>query len=178
MRIFIETYGCSANQAESEIVGGLLAKAGHDLVNTMEGSDLVVINTCFVKTPTEQKIMHRISEIVKGQPGKKLVIAGCMPEVMGRRLRSIAPDASMVSTHNITRIAEAAERVAGGERVMLVGKTDEKKLCRPRARKNRLVVAAAVPLLIRTIRILTAPSDTANISQPSASENSTVHSTR
>jgi MiaB-like tRNA modifying enzyme len=83
--------------------------------------------------------MHRISEMVRDHPGKKLIIAGCMPEVMGRQLRSIAPDASMVSTHNITRIAEAAERVAGGERVMLVGKTDEKKLCRPRARKNRLV---------------------------------------
>ena len=139
LRIFIDTYGCSANQAESEIMGGLLSEAGFELVDGVEKSGLVLMNTCFVKAPTEQRIMHRISEMVRDPPGKKLIIAGCMPEVMGRKLRAVAPDASMVSTHNITRIAEAAERVAGGERVMLVGKTDENKLCRPRARKNRLV---------------------------------------
>lgn len=70
MRIFIETYGCSANQAESEIMGGLLSNGGHGLVNTMEGSDLVVINTCFVKTPTEQKIMERIRIISRDFPGR------------------------------------------------------------------------------------------------------------
>jgi len=139
LRIYMETYGCSANQAESEIMGGLLAEAGFELVNTMEDSDFVIINTCFVKTPTEQKIRHRISEIVLLHPEKKLIIAGCMPEVMDRDLNSIAPGASMVSTHNITRIVEAAKRTATGERVIFTGKTKEKKPGNPRARKNRLI---------------------------------------
>jgi MiaB-like tRNA modifying enzyme len=120
-------------------MSGLLEEAGFKLVDEMDDSDLVLINTCFVKTPTEQKILDRIRGIVRGHPAKKLIIAGCMPEVMSRELSSIAPEAGMVSTHNITRIVEAVERVTKGEKVIFAGEGDEKKLCRPRARKNRFI---------------------------------------
>ncbi len=139
LRIYIETYGCSANQAESEIMAGLLEDAGFRLVDGMEDSDLVLINTCFVKTPTEQKILDRIRGIVKQHPDKKMIIAGCMPEARHRTLESIAPGVSMVSTHNVTRIADAVRRAAEGGRVLFVGKTDEKKLGCPRTRRNRLI---------------------------------------
>jgi len=138
-KMYIETYGCSANQAESDIMAGLLSEAGFESANVIEDSDLVIINTCFVKTPTEQKIMNRIRHILKNCPEKRLIIAGCMPEVMSRLLGSIAPRASLVSTHNITRIVEAAERTLREERVIFVGKTAEKKLLSPRVRKNAVV---------------------------------------
>ncbi|MBN2330879.1 MAG: tRNA (N(6)-L-threonylcarbamoyladenosine(37)-C(2))-methylthiotransferase [Candidatus Aenigmarchaeota archaeon] len=138
-KIFMETYGCSANQSESEIMGGLLANAGFRLENAMEDSDFVILNTCFVKTPTEQKIMERIRGISRDFPGKKLVIAGCMPEVRAREIGRAAPLASMVSTHNITRIVDAVKRTAGGERAIFVGKSGEMGLCCPRLRRNSLV---------------------------------------
>ena len=139
MKAFIETYGCSANQAESETMAGLLSEAGFEISDSMKDSALVIVNTCLVKTATEQKILHRLCGIAKRYPKKKLIIAGCMPEVMADRLRSIAPGAFLVSTHNITRIAEAAEMTLSGKAVEFIGKTKEKKLGKPKLRKNELV---------------------------------------
>ncbi len=136
MKIFMETYGCAANGAESEIMSGLLDAAGFDLVEKPEESDVIIINTCFVKTQTEQKIKDRIKRILGTFPEKKIVVAGCMPGVKGNGIEFIAPDASLVDTHNTTRIVDAVRSTFAGERVVFTGDSGEKKLRRPRMREN------------------------------------------
>ena len=58
MQIFIQTYGCSANTADSEVLAGALKQAGYQLANSEAQADLVIYNTCAVKGPTENRIIN------------------------------------------------------------------------------------------------------------------------
>ena len=58
--VYMETYGCSANQSHSEIMAGLLLDKGCLIVDTPEKADVLVLNTCIVKEPTERKMLKRI----------------------------------------------------------------------------------------------------------------------
>lgn len=77
--LYLETYGCSANQNNSEIMRGLLVQSGLDMVSNPELADIIIINTCIVKGPTENTAKQRIRELEK--LNKPIIIAGCMPEV-------------------------------------------------------------------------------------------------
>lgn len=142
MRIYIETYGCAANQAESEIIAGLLAKAGFDVVKNIVVADIVIVNSCVVKHTTEQRLLSRLKEISVLQ--KKLIIAGCAPEGLYKKITDAAPEASLVSTHQITKIAQVVKKVLAGKRVELLGETKEVKLCLPRIRTNPLIAIVEI----------------------------------
>ncbi len=79
MKVFIETYGCSANQGRSERMAGCLN--GYALASRLEESDAIILNTCVVKKQTEQRILDRIKKIRKNSPDKKIILAGCLPEI-------------------------------------------------------------------------------------------------
>jgi len=133
--IYIEIYGCSNSQAEAEMMAGLLKQAGFEIVDNEKKADLTIIVTCYVKTPTEQKILFRIRELSKG----KLIIAGCMPEGIYNKLIDIAPAASLLSTHHIKEIVQAVEKTLNGKRVEYLGESNEIKLCLPKIRKNPVI---------------------------------------
>jgi threonylcarbamoyladenosine tRNA methylthiotransferase CDKAL1 len=137
--IYIESYGCSASQNEAEIISGLLQEAGSNIVDSEKAADLIILVTCYVKTPTEHRILDRIGKLQKNYPDKKLVISGCMPEGMYWKLNRIAPTASMVSTNHVKKIVEAVERSLEGKKVEFLGKSDEIKVCLPKMRKNPLI---------------------------------------
>ncbi|MBO3841659.1 MAG: tRNA (N(6)-L-threonylcarbamoyladenosine(37)-C(2))-methylthiotransferase [Candidatus Brockarchaeota archaeon] len=79
-RIFLLNYGCAVNRAEGEVMAGVLASRGFTLVDSESDADLVLVNTCGVKTPTENKILHRLKTIRRD---KKIVVAGCLPKIIG-----------------------------------------------------------------------------------------------
>ncbi len=56
MNVCIKTYGCTLNNADSDIMEGILAANGINVIDDMDKADVVVLNTCTVKMPTEQKI--------------------------------------------------------------------------------------------------------------------------
>jgi MiaB-like tRNA modifying enzyme len=90
MKFYIETYGCSRNQADSEAIAGALAEE-HEQVSTPDDADIVVVNTCIVKTPTENKILKAL----KKYSNKKLIVAGCMPEAERDKIKEVAPNAEI-----------------------------------------------------------------------------------
>jgi len=104
LKIYIETYGCSANQAHSETMQGALLDNGFGIAKTPDKADVIVINTCIVKTPTENKIRDRLKFLVKQYPGKTLVIAGCAADV--GTFRAVAPHALFLSSHRPDKIAK------------------------------------------------------------------------
>lgn len=55
--IFVRTFGCSHNISDSEFMMGLLSDYGYKLVNSVDNSDLVLINSCTVKTPSQDAMM-------------------------------------------------------------------------------------------------------------------------
>ncbi len=101
MKFYIETYGCSANFAESEMMVSLLLDEGHKLVSEAE-ADVIIINTCGVKDPTEQKILFRLDSL----KNRKVVVTGCLP-LIRRDLVNKYPNFSFLSPDKEYRIAEA-----------------------------------------------------------------------
>jgi MiaB-like tRNA modifying enzyme len=143
--IYIETYGCSNNQAESEIMAGLLKISGFEIVKNIENSDLIILNSCWVKHVTELKLLSRLKQIQDNYPDKKIIVGGCAPEIGYNKIIDTAPNASIISTNQIKKIVSVARRTLNGERVEYIGKKKEVKLSLPRIRRNPIV--AIVPIL-------------------------------
>ncbi|MBI2143923.1 tRNA (N(6)-L-threonylcarbamoyladenosine(37)-C(2))-methylthiotransferase [Candidatus Woesearchaeota archaeon] len=133
LKVFIETYGCSANSSDSEIMAGLLGKGGHHVVAAAEDSDVIVVNTCTVKGPTEEKIRSRIREL-SGR-GKRLVVSGCMAEAQTGTVQKLAPAAAIIGTHKIDRIVDVVE----GNAHLAVGEGRLNKAGLPKASLNRAI---------------------------------------
>ncbi len=129
MKIYIETAGCSANLSNAEIMAGLLEKAGHLIVNSEKNADLVILNTCIVKGPTETKALKRIKEI-----SKPLIITGCLPRV--REISTKSKHFALLSPQNITKITDVVEQLAGQKEIE---ERYEEKLNLPRKRANKLI---------------------------------------
>ncbi len=105
MRAYIKTYGCTLNQADSDIMSGILNGDGIEISESEEASDVVIVNTCTVKTPTQEKILNVLSKLEK--TGKKVVVTGCMASANQDLIEKYAPSASILTTSNIEHIAKA-----------------------------------------------------------------------
>ncbi|MGI0133923.1 MAG: hypothetical protein ACREBW_03075, partial [Candidatus Micrarchaeaceae archaeon] len=117
VRIHIKTYGCTLNQADSDIISSILDDGSNELSGSAEGSDVVVVNTCTVKRATSQKILYELSKMQKS--GKRVVVTGCMAGANQDLIEKYAPDASIVTTSNIPEIFHAVESAHSGKRVAL-----------------------------------------------------------
>ncbi|HKZ45228.1 MAG TPA: tRNA (N(6)-L-threonylcarbamoyladenosine(37)-C(2))-methylthiotransferase [archaeon] len=136
-KVFILNYGCSANLADSEIMAGLLKQSGFDLAPDAENSDLNIINTCIVKTPTENRMIFKIKQLTKS--GKPLIVAGCMPKTSKSIIEKINPNASLVGPESIEKIVYASIAAIRGNKAVLVEDHKKPKACLPRERKNPLI---------------------------------------
>lgn len=136
--IYIETYGCSNNQAESEMIKGLLSSSGGSFTNNLEIAELVIINTCVVKSKTISKIEYRIQELYK-KFGKKLIITGCMPETSLKQIEKLAPKSSILGTHNIKKIVSLITNILNNKRTVITGKADIIKCSLPKLREEKLI---------------------------------------
>jgi len=136
-KIFIKTFGCSANYNNSEIMAGLLTESGHSIAKKPENSDLIIVNTCTVKLPTENKVKRSIRNFLK--LNKKIIIAGCMPEVQKETLKNIAQNASFVGVHHTKEITDSVHKTIKGILVDATGKKNEVKLNSPELRKNQII---------------------------------------
>ena len=97
-RVFIETYGCTQNKGDSEILKYLLKDF---LVESIDDADTVVINTCGVKGQTEKKIILRISSLIEN---KRVIVSGCLPKI---NFKSIDERVSgIIGTNDLDHIVE------------------------------------------------------------------------
>ncbi len=136
--IYIETYGCSANSAESQAIAGLLSRAGHEIVKNPDNADMIIVNTCSVKATTVNKILFRIKELAARYPEKKLFATGCLPETELEEL-SIIGSLNIVSTGRILDIAKFASESLSGKRVYETGNSRDIKICLPKIRDNPVI---------------------------------------
>ena len=83
-KLYIETYGCQMNVADSEVVASVMQMAGYEACDTAEEADAVFLNTCSVRDNAEQKIYHRLAELnaLRKKRGGRLILGvlGCMAE--------------------------------------------------------------------------------------------------
>ena len=115
MRVFVKSYGCSANIADGEVIAGCLAKAGYTLADSASEADVVVYNTCAVKGPTENRAIATLKRTPKD---KKLIVAGCLPLINFERLNREVRFDGVVGPAAGAEIADVVRRVVAGEKVV------------------------------------------------------------
>ena len=85
-KLYIETYGCQMNVADSEVVASIMQMAGYEQCDNIEGADAVFLNTCSVRENAENKIYHRLDtlhaeNVKRGQERRRIIgVLGCMAE--------------------------------------------------------------------------------------------------
>lgn len=89
-KLFIETYGCQMNVADSEVVASVMKMAGYELCDTLDDADAVFLNTCSVRENAENKVLHRLDTLynIFRNRGQHVIIGvlGCMAERMKETL--------------------------------------------------------------------------------------------
>jgi tRNA-2-methylthio-N6-dimethylallyladenosine synthase len=126
-RVYLETYGCQMNVADSDMLTGILLGAGYRKAERADDADIILINTCAVREKAEDKVFARAQELnahKKRRPGVVLGIAGCMAEHLKNDLLARAPYVDIVAGPDsyrrmpdlVTRARAAQADVRRGER--------------------------------------------------------------
>ena len=81
-KLYIETYGCQMNVADSEVVASVMQMAGYEHTENLDEADAVFLNTCSIRDNAEQKIYHRLDALDAIKRKRPLIIGviGCMAE--------------------------------------------------------------------------------------------------
>ena len=135
-RVFLRSFGCPTSLADGEFMVGCLLSAGYKIVENVEKADVIIYNTCAVKTPTE----NRMIDILRGVPkDKKLVITGCLPLINLERLKAEVEFDGVIGPSAGDRIVEVVRRVGCGEKVIVLEGGSKPSLELPRVRANKVV---------------------------------------
>ena len=88
-KVYIETYGCQMNLADTEIVLGILQNYGYSITKELDNADVVLLNTCSIRENAEQRIYGRLGNIKtakKDNPNLVIGVLGCMAERLRKDL--------------------------------------------------------------------------------------------
>lgn len=113
----IQTYGCQANEADSEIIAGILEEIGFIESDGESDADLIILNTCAIRENAENRIwgeLGRLKSYKTTNPNLILAVAGCMPQeerVVNRLLKKYLYVDLVFGTHNIDQLPEYIKRL-------------------------------------------------------------------
>jgi len=88
-RAYVETYGCQMNISDGELMEGILADRGYEIVDAPEAADVILVNTCAIREHAERRVLGRVAQLgalKKERPGTILGVTGCMAQRMGESL--------------------------------------------------------------------------------------------
>jgi tRNA-2-methylthio-N6-dimethylallyladenosine synthase len=125
-RLFIESYGCQMNFADSEIVASVMREAGFATTSNAENADLVFLNTCAIRDNAEQRVRTRLKQLnvyKKKKPGMVIGVLGCMAERLKSKLLEEEKMVDIVTGpdayRDLPRLVEEAETGQKGVNVFL-----------------------------------------------------------
>ena len=114
---YVDTYGCQQNEADSELIRGMLVEMGYDIIDTDEGADVIVINTCAIREHAEQRGFGTVGALVHGKrrnPNQIICLCGCMAQEphVAQRLRQSYQHVDLVfGRHALWRVPEFLRRI-------------------------------------------------------------------
>jgi len=82
-QVYIETYGCQMNVADTELVKGILSNTGYQFTEDARSADIVLVNTCSIRENAEQRIYGRLGNfktLKQENPDLLVGVLGCMAE--------------------------------------------------------------------------------------------------
>ena len=137
-KFYVKTFGCTANKSDSEIMIGILKRKGYELTS-LNDADYLIVNTCGVKQPTEERVMFTLKKLSK--LNKKLIIAGCLPKINLERIKKEVPDfAAILDPQSIHKIGEVIQKIESGKRkIILFSNTSSTKPKLPKFRLNPII---------------------------------------
>ena len=129
-KVYIETFGCQMNVADTERAATGLRASGYDLCTSVDEADVVLLNTCSVREKAERKVYTRIGELRTERPGNQdllVGVMGCVAQLEGEAVFTQAASVNLViGTRATDRIPELIERAREGEkRVLDLGERDD-----------------------------------------------------
>jgi tRNA-2-methylthio-N6-dimethylallyladenosine synthase len=98
-RLYLESYGCQMNVADTELMLGQLARAGYRRTESAAEADVILVNTCAIREHAEQRVYGRLGELGRHKlrrPGVVLGVAGCMAQHLRGRLLERVPQVDLV----------------------------------------------------------------------------------
>ncbi len=112
--VYIETYGCQMNVADTETVLGLLGDRDYRRTEDPAAADLILVNTCAVRENAEQRVLGRLGELKRyKRPGVVVGVLGCMAQRLGERLLDAEQHVDLVIGPDCYRLLP--DLIAGGE---------------------------------------------------------------
>ena len=139
VKIAIKTQGCSHNYADSEQMAGLLQQAGHELVEESE-AELVLFNTCTVKSPTENQFLKDLKQVQ--QTNKKIIIGGCIPQADPTKFKEF----SVIGTRQLDNVVEVVNKTLNNEVIQLLQRNEKPSLLMPTIRRHPLIQTIPISL--------------------------------
>ncbi len=117
-RIYIETYGCQMNVADTELMFGVLGGEGYSPTDDPAEADVMLVNTCAVRDHAEQRVLGRMGELKRHKrPGDVLGVVGCMAQRLGPRLLAQVPQVDLViGPDGYRNLPELITRARAGQR--------------------------------------------------------------
>lgn len=115
-KVYLKTFGCTLNRYDSDVIEAYLLDAGYSLVDSLDKSDVIIVNTCGVKKQTEDKIISYLKTIRNRFPNKKLVAAGCLPLINFDRLNLECSLDALLGPSPGKEIIKALDNVLSGQR--------------------------------------------------------------
>ena len=122
--VYLRTFGCQMSERDSEFIAGLFLEKGYGLVDSPEGADIVLFNTCCVRKHAEDRAISNMGYLMHGDKNKVYGIVGCAAQALGGELFRRLPGLNIVcGTGEIARLPELIKR-ARHERILALGNID------------------------------------------------------
>ncbi|CAD5206547.1 unnamed protein product [Bursaphelenchus okinawaensis] len=141
-KVFVRTWGCAHNSSDSEYMSGLLVNSGFKLTSEADSADLWILNSCTVKTPSENQLENEIGKARK--QNKKVVVAGCVSQAAPTS--GFLKDVSIVGVQQVDQIVNVVEETLKGNvvRHLSLRRKEALSLDMPKVRRNKFVEILAI----------------------------------
>ena len=107
MKVYLEVYGCTANQSDVSLAIGLLKKNNYEIVEEIDDADVLILLTCTVIGTTEQRMLSRLRKFKSY--GKEIIVSGCMASVQADLVKSIVPEVKLLPPQYTSHIVDLLE---------------------------------------------------------------------
>ncbi|MDD5331515.1 MAG: tRNA (N(6)-L-threonylcarbamoyladenosine(37)-C(2))-methylthiotransferase [Candidatus Nanoarchaeia archaeon] len=97
MKIYIKTFGCALNKADSNFMANFLRSKGFEVVNDLSKAKIAIVNSCGVKDRTQNRVLSYIKRV--RESGKKVYVGGCLPKILKGKIEADG----LFDTNSITK---------------------------------------------------------------------------
>ncbi|WP_341864286.1 tRNA (N6-isopentenyl adenosine(37)-C2)-methylthiotransferase MiaB [Gymnodinialimonas sp. 57CJ19] len=141
-KLFVKTYGCQMNVYDSERMAEALGSEGYEQVNSPEGADMILLNTCHIREKAAEKMyseLGRLRPLRDANPDLKIGVAGCVAQAEGEEIMNRQPLVDLVvGPQTYHRLPKMMEAVNAGEKALDTDFPEEDKFLKlPKARATR-----------------------------------------